>query len=50
VVRSNDAGSGLGVAGMAERSRLLGGQFEAGPQGDGFVVTAVLPRPLGAGS
>jgi signal transduction histidine kinase len=41
-------GSGLGVAGMAERTRLLGGRFEAAPEGDWFRVRAALPRPLGA--
>jgi len=45
---SNGAGSGLGVAGMAQRTRLLGGRFEAGPDGGVFRVSATLPRPLGA--
>jgi signal transduction histidine kinase len=45
---STGAGSGLGVAGMAQRTRLLGGRFEAGPDGDTFHVAATLPRPLGA--
>jgi len=48
VVGSNGAGSGLGVSGMAERTRLLGGRFEAGAEGDGFRVSATLPRPMGA--
>jgi signal transduction histidine kinase len=48
VPSSNGAGSGLGVAGMSERTRLLGGRFDAGPDGDGFRVRAALPRPLGA--
>ncbi|WP_245562610.1 sensor histidine kinase [Nocardia araoensis] len=40
------AGSpGYGLAGMAERARLLGGRCEAGPNsGRGWTVTAVLPR------
>ena len=50
VAGANGTGTGLGVAGMAERTRLLGGRFEAGPEGDGFAVTAVLPRPLGGAS
>ena len=41
-------GSGLGLAGMAERTRMLGGRFEAGPDDGGFAVSAELPRPLGA--
>ena len=45
---SNGAGSGLGVAGMEQRTLLLGGRFEAGPDGDTFRVAATLPRPLGA--
>ncbi len=45
---SGSDGSGLGVPGMAQRTRLLGGRFEAGPDGDAFRVTATLPRPLGA--
>ncbi|MEU0880926.1 histidine kinase [Lentzea sp. NPDC005914] len=37
-------GTGLGLAGVQERVRLLGGSFEAGPrQGRGFRVTATLP-------
>jgi signal transduction histidine kinase len=42
------AGSGLGLAGMSERARLLGGRFEAGPDCGEFRVVATLPRPLGA--
>jgi signal transduction histidine kinase len=40
------AGSpGYGLVGMAERAKLLGGTFEAGPSpGRGWAVTAVLPR------
>lgn len=38
-------GAGLGLAGLAERVRLLGGAFTAGPGPDGgFRVTAALPR------
>ncbi|WP_045746150.1 sensor histidine kinase [Actinoplanes rectilineatus] len=37
-------GKGTGLRGMAERVRLLGGRFEAGPgPHGGFVVRAVLP-------
>ena len=36
--------NGLGLVGMHERARLLGGRFSAGPDGSGvFVVTASLP-------
>jgi signal transduction histidine kinase len=36
---------GFGLVGMAERARLLGGTFEAGPRaGGGWVVEATLPR------
>src|SRR3954447_290946 len=48
VAGSNGAGSGLGLGGMAERSRLLGGRFEAGAEADGFRISATLPRPMGA--
>ncbi|SDU77360.1 Signal transduction histidine kinase [Jiangella alkaliphila] len=34
---------GRGLAGMRERCELLGGAFEAGPDGDGFRVCARLP-------
>lgn len=37
------AGSGLGLVGMEERVHLLGGTFHAGPDTDGFLVTAQLP-------
>jgi signal transduction histidine kinase len=38
------AGSGNGLAGMAERARALGGTVDAGPQpGGGFRVLARMP-------
>jgi signal transduction histidine kinase len=38
-------GAGLGLAGLGERVRLLGGTFSAGTTADGgFRVTAALPR------
>ena len=37
--------SGFGLVGMAERAKLLGGMFEAGPRADGgWTVRAALPR------
>lgn len=37
--------SGFGLIGMAERAKLLGGSFEAGPRADGgWTVSAELPR------
>jgi signal transduction histidine kinase len=45
--RPVDAGSssGFGLLGMAERARLLGGAFEAGPSRDGgWTVYAELPK------
>jgi signal transduction histidine kinase len=40
-----DASSGFGLLGMAERARLLGGAFEAGPNRDGgWTVHAELPK------
>lgn len=36
-------GAGSGLAGLAERVRLLGGEFTAGPGTSGFAVTARLP-------
>lgn len=46
--RSNGANGtngepGYGLLGMAERARLLGGSFDAGPSPDGWVVRAELP-------
>ncbi|WP_409483670.1 sensor histidine kinase [Arsenicicoccus dermatophilus] len=35
---------GSGLTGLAERVRLLGGQLDAGPTGDRWVLRAVLPR------
>jgi signal transduction histidine kinase len=41
---------GFGLAGMAERTKLLDGTFSAGPRPDGgWNVTAVLPRSRPAG-
>jgi len=41
---SQQAGSGLGLAGMHERVRSVGGWLHAGPRpGGGFLVEAVLP-------
>jgi signal transduction histidine kinase len=40
--------SGFGLIGMAERAKLLGGTFEAGPDRNrGWTVRAVLPRGRG---
>lgn len=38
-------GAGLGLAGMAERSRLLGGTLESSYDGGRFTVSARLPAP-----
>ncbi len=38
-------GGGAGLAGLSERARLLGGDFEAGRCHRGFVVRAFLPSP-----
>ena len=38
-------GSGQGLAGMAERSRIYSGSVEAGPSGRGWRVHAVLSWP-----
>ncbi|GGK88234.1 hypothetical protein Ppa06_53340 [Planomonospora parontospora subsp. parontospora] len=37
--------AGHGLLGMRERVSMLGGRLWAGPAGDGFAVTAVLPLP-----
>jgi two-component system, NarL family, sensor histidine kinase DesK len=56
--RRADRGSGSGLAGLAERVHAAGGEFSAGPAGDGiFRVVASVPtdasgageRPEGAG-
>jgi signal transduction histidine kinase len=40
-----ESDSGFGLLGMAERARLLGGAFEAGPnRGGGWTVHAELPK------
>ena len=40
-----ESSSGFGLLGMAERARLLGGAFEAGPnRGGGWTVHAELPK------
>lgn len=38
-------GGGQGLIGLAERTRLAGGELRAGPAGDGFRVCAWLPWP-----
>ena len=38
-------GGGAGLAGLGERARLLGGEFEAARCHHGFVVRAFLPSP-----
>jgi signal transduction histidine kinase len=44
-------GAGRGIAGMAERAALLGGELVAGPRpGGGFQVRARLPLPPGPGT
>ncbi|PII85638.1 two-component sensor histidine kinase [Leucobacter sp. OAMLP11] len=41
-------GSGRGLRGIAERVRVFGGEFSAGPaEGGGWVVRAVVPAGLG---
>lgn len=42
------AGSGTGLAVLAECVRALGGEFSAGPEGDGWSVRAELPRGAAA--
>ncbi len=42
---TTSATSGFGLVGMAERAKLLGGTFDAGPRpGGGWAVAATLPR------
>ncbi len=43
----HSAGSGQGLAGMAERARIYAGSVEAGPSGRGWRVRAVLRCPGG---
>lgn len=40
--------AGIGTDSMRERARAVGGSVEAGPDGDGWRVRAVLPRRAGA--
>lgn len=40
-------GSGRGLAGAAERARMFGGEFEAGPNGSGWRVAALVPLSTG---
>jgi signal transduction histidine kinase len=57
VVVTNDSGAvsvprarrrgGLGLPGLTERVRALGGELTAGPHGDGWRVTVVLPAGKG---
>jgi signal transduction histidine kinase len=42
------SGSGTGLAGLDRRIRMLGGTLTAGPDGDGFRVTASLPATVPA--
>ncbi|WP_193315390.1 sensor histidine kinase [Nostocoides sp. F2B08] len=44
IVRDRGSRPGLGLVGMRERATLLGGDFRAGPAGDGFVLEATIPR------
>lgn len=38
-----DRDGGTGLAGMQRRTQSLGGEFEAGPDGDGWAVRAIFP-------
>jgi signal transduction histidine kinase len=40
---TGERGSGLGLAGMAERAAALGGRLEAGRHGAGWRVAATIP-------
>ena len=39
------AGGGHGLVGMGERARVLGGELSAGPNGQGWTVSATIPVP-----
>src|SRR5690606_38252146 len=39
-------GAGRGLAGLRARVDLLGGDLDAGPRGDGFVVAARIPAEV----
>ncbi|MEO3807897.1 histidine kinase [Sphaerisporangium sp. B11E5] len=41
-----EPGQGYGLIGMRERVELLGGRFQAGPDGAGWRLTAALPAAL----
>jgi signal transduction histidine kinase len=43
------AGTGLGLVGIRERVSVFGGRLAAGPDGDGWTISASLPRPGPAG-
>ena len=48
-----EAASGHGLLVMRERTELLGGVFQAGPHGAGWLLCATLPQssvPVEAGS
>jgi signal transduction histidine kinase len=50
VADATAAASGYGLTGLRERMEMLGGQFGAGPDGQGgFLVTALLPVPAEGG-
>jgi signal transduction histidine kinase len=44
VASAGPSRAGLGLLGMRERAVLLGGDFRVGPDGDGFLVEATIPR------
>ena len=41
---SPGGGSGMGLANMQERAEAVGGTLHAGPEGEGWLVYASLPR------